>query len=207
MRVNSAEAFGMWTIGFVSPSRGQNHGRLATARPWKPCWVYGAQVMRGVEPLECARCKDYGVGGWGDPNDDNQITDGAFVDFIVSYPLPHRLRRRYTPNNPNNPDELLANAFTPESQAAMVNGFQGDFIGFQVRLKSGSHAAVHETVGGCFNPPNALQLRLLTDPTQRPLWKLSVDRSGRLHRRPQVGPQWWVPDWCAYPLYTILTFL
>jgi len=148
-----------------------------------------------------------GVGGWGDPNDDDQITDGAFAnDFIVSYPLPHRLRRQYTPNNPNNPDEILANAFTPESQAAMVNGFQGDFIGFQVQLESGSHAAVHFIVGGCVNFPNALGLRLLTDPTQRPLWKLSVDRSCRLHRRPQVGPQWWVPDWCAYPLYTILTF-
>ena len=32
-----------------------------------------------------------GVGGWGDPNDDDQITDGAFTDgFIVSYDrIPH----------------------------------------------------------------------------------------------------------------------
>jgi len=136
-----------------------------------------------------------GVGGWGDSNDDDQITDGAFADdFIVSYPSPHRLRRRYTPNNPNNPDELLTTVFTPESQAAMVNGFQGDFIGFQARFAPGSHAAVHDIVGGCVNLPNALRLCPLTDPTQRPFWKLSVDRSCRLHRRPQVVPQWWVPD-------------
>jgi len=148
-----------------------------------------------------------GVGGWGDPNDDDQITDGAFADdFLLSYPLPHRLRRRYTPNSSINPDELMTNAFTPESQVAMVNGFQGDFSGFQARLESGSHAAVHEIVGGCVNFPNTLGLRLLTDLTQRPFWKLSVDRSCRLHRRSQVVPQWWVPDWCAYPLYTVLTF-
>ena len=147
-----------------------------------------------------------GVGGWGDPDDDDQITDGAFADgFIVSYPLSHRLRRRYTPKNPGSPRELLTNAFTPESQLAMINSFQGDFIGFQVRLESGSHAAVHEIVGGCANLPNALRLCLLTDFAQRPLWKLSVDRSCKLYRRSQVGPQWWVPVWCAYPVYTILT--
>ena len=126
-----------------------------------------------------------GVGGWGDPNDDDQITDGAFAadDFIVSYPSPHRLRRLYKPTKSSNPDEPLTNEFTPESQAAMVNGFQGDFIGFQVRLESGSHAAVHEIVGGCDNFLNTSGLRLLTDFTQRPFWKLSVDRSCRLHRR------------------------
>ena len=147
-----------------------------------------------------------GVGGWGDPNDDDQITDGAFADgFTVSYPLPHGLRRRYKATKSNDPDVLLTSVFTPESQAAMVNGFQGDFIGFQVQLESGSHAAVHESVGGYVNLPNVLPLRPLTDPTQRPFWSLSVDRSCRLYGRPQVGPQWCVPDWCAYPIYTILT--
>jgi len=104
-----------------------------------------------------------GVGGWGDANDDDQITDGAFADgFLLSYPSPHRLRRRYTPTTPNNPDEPLTNAFTPESQLAMVNGFQGDFIGFQALFVSGSHAAIHEIVGGCVNLPNALRFRPLT---------------------------------------------
>ena len=148
-----------------------------------------------------------GVGGWGNPNDDDQITDGAFADgFLLSYPSPHRLRRRYTPTAPGNPDELLTNAFTPESQAAMVNGFEGSFIGFQAQLEAGSHGAVHSVVGGCVNLLNALRLRPLTDPTQRPFWKLSVSRSCRLHTRPQVGLQWWASNWCTYPLYTILTF-
>jgi len=147
-----------------------------------------------------------GVGGWGDPNDDDQITDGAFADgFIVSYPSPHRLRRRYTPTNPDNPDEHFTNAFTPESQAAMVNSFEGNFLVFQARLGLGSHLAVHEIVGGCAHLPNALRLRSLTDPTQRPAWRLSVDRSCRLQTRPQVVPQWCVPDWCTCPIYTILT--
>jgi len=119
-----------------------------------------------------------GVGGWGDPNDDDQITDGAFADGLhLSYPSPHRLRRRYTPTAPDNPDEPLTNAFTPESQAAMVNGFQGDFIGFQARLAPGSHTAIHEIVGGCVNLLSALRLCPLTDPTQRPWRNLSVDRS------------------------------
>jgi hypothetical protein len=37
-----------------------------------------------------------GLGGWGDPNNDYQITNGAFKDFEVSYPVFHRLRRQYT---------------------------------------------------------------------------------------------------------------
>ena len=117
-----------------------------------------------------------GVGGWGDPNDDDQITDGPFADgFIVSYPSPHRIRRRYTPTYPNAPDEPLTNQFTPESQAAMVNGFVGDFSGFQVRLEPGSHGAIHFIVGGCVNLPNALRLCPFTDPpSQRPFWRLSV---------------------------------
>jgi len=126
-----------------------------------------------------------GVGGWGDPSDDDQITDGAFADgFHVSYPSPHRLRRRYTSTSPDNPDEPLTNVFTPESQAAMVNGFEGSFIGFQARLESRSHGAVHSIVGGCVNLLGALRLSPLMDPTQRPFWKLSIDCSCRLHTRP-----------------------
>ena len=136
-----------------------------------------------------------GVGGWGDANDDDQITDGAFADdFIVSYPSPHRIRRRYTPNPSDNPNELLTNRFTPESQAAMVNGFVGDFIGFQARFAPGSHAAVHRIVGGCVNLPNASRICPLTESTQRPFGKLSVERSSRLHNWPQVVPQWYAPD-------------
>jgi len=130
-----------------------------------------------------------GVGGWGDPNDDGQITDGAFADgFIVSYPSPHRLRRRYTSATSDNPNELLTNTFTPETQVAIVNGFEGSFLGFQARLEPGPHRSIHYIVGGCVNLPNASRLRLLTDPTQRSFWELPVDRSCRLYTRPQVVP-------------------
>jgi len=139
-----------------------------------------------------------GVGGWGDPNDDDQITDGAFADgFLVSYPSPHRLRRRYTPTTSDNPNELLTNTFAPENQVAIVNGFEGSFIGFQARLEPGPHRSIHYIVGGCVNLLNPSRLRPLTDPTQRSFWKLSVDRSCRLHTRPQVVPQWCALDHCA----------
>jgi hypothetical protein len=139
-----------------------------------------------------------GVGGWGDPNDDYQITDGGFADgFIVSYPSPHRLRRYYTPTPSDNPNELLANAFTPESQVAMVNGFEGNFLGFQARFEPGSHRSVHYIVGGCVNLLNALWFRPLMDrieSTQRPFWCLSIDRPCGLCTRPQVVPQWCAID-------------
>jgi len=90
-----------------------------------------------------------GIGGWGDPNNDNQITDGAFADFAVSYPVPHRIRRQYTPLSPTGVS--LAPLFTPESQRAMVAGTLGSFIGFQTAIEPGSHAAVHQIVGGCVN--------------------------------------------------------
>jgi len=92
---------------------------------------------------------DSGIGGWGDPNDDNQITNGGFADFTISYPAYHRIRRQYTPLSPTG--EPFAANFTPESQRAMVAGTVGDFVGFQAILSPGSHAAVHQIVGGCVN--------------------------------------------------------
>ena len=93
-----------------------------------------------------------GVGRWGDPNDDNQITDGGFADdFTVSYPSPHRVRRLFSPAIPERPGVLLTELFTPESQAAMVNDFVGSFIGFHARFETASHGAIHRIVGGCVN--------------------------------------------------------
>jgi hypothetical protein len=139
-----------------------------------------------------------GVGGWGDPNDDYQITDGGFADgFIVSYPSPHRLRRNYTPTDPDNPNVLFTSTFTPESQAAMVNNFTGNFVGFQALFQTGSHRSVHLIVGGCVNPLNVLWFLPLTDgiePTQRSWGCLSIDRPCGLYTRPQVVPQWCVLD-------------
>ncbi|KAF9649244.1 Di-copper centre-containing protein, partial [Thelephora ganbajun] len=88
-----------------------------------------------------------GVGGWGDPNDDHQITTGGFAyDFPLSYPSPHRLRRQYTPTTPGRPNAL--DLITPENQEVMVNDFVGNFIGFQEHFEGGSHGAIHRIVGG-----------------------------------------------------------
>ena len=104
-----------------------------------------------------------GIGGWGDPNNDYEITSGGFAnDFPVSYPSPHELRRRYTPTFPGFPD--LVTLITPESQEAIINGSVGDFIGFQAALAVGSHAAVHLMVGGCVNLPKLLWFHPLTEP-------------------------------------------
>ena len=97
-----------------------------------------------------------GIGGWGDPNQDYQVTNGGFAtDFPLSYPSPHRFSRRYTPTIPNRPGPMT-DLFTYESQLAMVNGFVGDFIGFQTSIESGSHGAVHRIVGGCVDILNVL---------------------------------------------------
>jgi len=101
-----------------------------------------------------------GVGGWGDPNDDNQITSGGFVNFTVSYPAPHRIRRQYTPIGSNG--ESLAAMFTPESQRAMVNGSVGNYVSFQATFESTSHGAVHRIVGGSVN-----YQRVVVSPTHR----------------------------------------
>ena len=86
-----------------------------------------------------------GLGGWGNPNDDYQITTGAFAqNFQVVYPVPHRIRRNYTARS-NNPDpfgdgtppapEALWNYFTPASQDALIHGYVGDFEKFQTQLE------------------------------------------------------------------------
>jgi len=88
-----------------------------------------------------------GIGGWGDPNNDYQISDGGFHDFIVSYPAPNRVRRQYGPIVPDWPIPLYE-TFTPESQLKMVNDYVGTFIGFQAFFQANSHANVHRIVGG-----------------------------------------------------------
>ena len=45
--------------------------------------------------------------------------------------------------------EPLNTLFTPESIEAMVDGFPGDFVGFQKLFEGGAHGAIHQSVGGC----------------------------------------------------------
>ena len=37
-----------------------------------------------------------GLGGWGDPNVDYSVPDGAFRKLQLSYPSPHIVRRNFT---------------------------------------------------------------------------------------------------------------
>ena len=140
-----------------------------------------------------------GLGSWGDPKNDYQLTDGGLADVVVSYPVPHRIRRNYTLYYPDLPNFPLTNSFTPESLYALVHGFKGDFIAFQAHFETAAHGAVHRIVGGCVNlfplrPPP------LTGPIQRSLWCLSIERSSPLYPWPQV-----VPQWCALLPKTRLT--
>jgi tyrosinase len=106
----------------------------------------------------------YGVGGWGDPNDDYQVPNGGFAtDFPHLYPSPHRLRRNYTETLLGQP---LLYQIMPENVAALVNGSVGTFIGFQAGLENGPHTAIHVLVGGCVDLLTALSFRPLTGPTQ-----------------------------------------
>ena len=100
--------------------------------------------------------KTSGMGGWGNPADDFHITTGALADsFKLAYPVPHGLRRNYTKNydvaDPFGdgtyvpPDDLWT-FFTPASRDALVNGFVGDFGGFQTLFEgmSVSLSSVHD---------------------------------------------------------------
>ena len=86
-----------------------------------------------------------GFGGWGNPSDDYQITTGAFAnDFELAYPVPHRIRRNYTVRSLSAdpfgdgtapaPDDFW-NYITPESQKQLINGYVGDYEGFQKILE------------------------------------------------------------------------
>ncbi|KAJ7810278.1 Di-copper centre-containing protein [Mycena olivaceomarginata] len=104
----------------------------------------------------------HGLGGWGDPNNDYRVPDGAFSSsssFRLSYPSPHTIRRNFTLQPYMNfplpgfiTDPLLeANAtFTKGEIDKLTNGFVGDFKGFQTYFEAfnGSHGGVHNIVGG-----------------------------------------------------------
>lgn len=105
-----------------------------------------------------------GLGGWGDRSDDFQITTGAFAsNFVPAYPAPHRIRRNYTSVSSGGGfgdgtppiTRPLSSFFSLESIKPMVDGFPGDFVGFQKLFEGGdgSHGAIHQILGGCVTSP------------------------------------------------------
>ena len=94
-----------------------------------------------------------GVGAWGDPANDYQISTGGLKDIMLAYPSPHRIRRNFTilpfslpnpinlfPNDPAAPPPpknlMINKTMTKENVDYMVDGFTGDFIGFQAYMES-----------------------------------------------------------------------
>ena len=108
---------------------------------------------------------DYdGLGSWGDPNNDHDISTGALKDMRIAYPVPHNLRRNFTlrvgdaglgashPNGPPAPDpSLMVNTtFTSDVVDSTVTSFTGEYIKFQATIESwkGPHPGPHIIVGG-----------------------------------------------------------
>ncbi|KAJ6498893.1 Di-copper centre-containing protein [Mycena sanguinolenta] len=105
-----------------------------------------------------------GLGGWGDASTGYRVLDGGFSassSFQLSYPFPHTLRRNFDLYPPL--DILLgipglvynhtrpANAsFTEPVVESLINGFVGDYKGFQTLMEGteGPHMNIHFGVGG-----------------------------------------------------------
>lgn len=92
----------------------------------------------------------FGLGGWGDPNYDVQITTGGFKDIVRVYPSPHHIRRNFTlrplgaiPNPfandplapPLDPTIMINGTLTPANYDFILNGFLGDFEGFHAYVE------------------------------------------------------------------------
>lgn len=105
---------------------------------------------------------DYdGLGSWGDPNNDFQISTGGLKDIKLAYPVPHRIRRNYTlyfptdfpiPSGvpPLDPTLMINTTFTSEVVDSVVNSNAGDYIKFQASLEGlpGPHPGPHFILGG-----------------------------------------------------------
>ena len=88
-----------------------------------------------------------GIGGWGDPTNDYQITTGGLKDIMLAYPSPHRIRRNYTLypyENANTKalpfpalsDLMINTTMTKENVDYIVNNYEGDYFGFQAYFES-----------------------------------------------------------------------
>ena len=105
--------------------------------------VFGSDFFKDSDPKS-------GLGGWGDPTKDFSVTDGAFSDFVLAYPNPHILRRNFSIqpwsyvgdlDGFNTYPETYANTtFTREVISGLINGFVGDFVGFQADFEKAQAA-------------------------------------------------------------------
>jgi len=117
--------------------------------------VYGSSFFKESSPVS-------GLGGWGDPNNDFTVPDGALSSgFALSYPVYHHLRRNWTiqpfialaaraPKIFLQPYVFANSTFTPEKVRNLTNSYVGDFVGFQTDIEypEHMHSAVHVMMSG-----------------------------------------------------------
>lgn len=95
----------------------------------------------------------YGLGGFGDPNDDNIVKTGG-LDITLAYPIKHKLRRQYQPYPfaalPGAGNSLANVTFTPTEVKALLAQPEGNFTAFQYYMEKffGMHSAIHGITGG-----------------------------------------------------------
>jgi tyrosinase len=104
-----------------------------------------------------------GLGSWGDPGNDFQISTGVLKDMRLAYPVPHNIRRNFTlypdfePGFPTptgvpavDPTLMFNTTFTSEVVNATLNSPPGDYVAFQSTIEgfSGPHPGPHLILGG-----------------------------------------------------------
>ena len=113
--------------------------------------------------------EECGLGSWGAPDDDIQITTGGFKDVVRMYPSPHRIRRNFTlqplanipnpfPNDPLappiDPTILINGSFSAANYDFLLDGFLGDFRGFQSYLEGPQVRGCLVAILRCFRYPD-----------------------------------------------------
>jgi len=108
-----------------------------------------------------------GVGGWGKAEDDFQVYNGGFKDWVRVYPSPHHIRRNFSvypfsnpallppwgnaPDGPPRNVGLQVNAtMTKTNVDYVVNNFEGNYMALQSYFESanGTHIGAHLLLGG-----------------------------------------------------------
>ncbi|KAJ4466172.1 hypothetical protein J3R30DRAFT_3720081 [Lentinula aciculospora] len=80
-----------------------------------------------------------GLGGWGDPDKDYKVQDGAFARFALKYPSYHPMHHQYT-----------AQPFAAFAASTIIAGNPGDLVNVQLSPDNWicAHGSVHAITGG-----------------------------------------------------------
>lgn len=99
-----------------------------------------------------------GLGGWGDPNNDYRVPNGALSNMTLTYPSTHTVRRSFTlqpfqvPNQSlyTNPNMQANSSFSASAIQAILGTSAGDYNDFQMGIETfeGPHGSVHLIMGG-----------------------------------------------------------